>query len=940
MGVATLSKILSNIKELEGRSPLARRQATEAPVVPESLRQGVRLLQGSVGSFDGVESISDAVWKRGAFRITIELSKFSPERQAQVEKGLRGSFADLLGVATAAGVPLEVEFKSVGKTKKTTAAPPAPGSVSLQPAELPASAGPAIASLPGATVIESGYDLAPDEARFLAAHGTQPSEFRETQRQVREGTFTAASSIYTGELRPPNPEDVSALPSVGSADHLALTRLGEDALKKGLVARVIYGGGMATRFGGGVKGTVDVLPNESFLQLMIADARAAGRKHGATVPVVIMSTELATPIIKQHLIDHGLWGPDIIIFEQGLSARLNPDGSVYRGPDGKPSYYPPGHGDFFRAFRDSGTLQALRDRGIKYMLTSNVDNLGATLDPAVIGHHIRSGKQMTSEVVSRDEADNGSAVIRAGGRPYLLEGFRFPEDVDRTPYRDFAINNHVYSLDAPALDVLGGEVPLPRHLVSKTVDGKQVFQVEVITHEATQPVGPDGQPIISLNLLRVPREGQPGDFFAGRFYPVKDRANLKEVSGKLALARVRELFLERFPGHTQGLWLNSASGRINLIGEHTDYAGGFSLPAAINLRIRGAFEPIPPGDPDAGKIIIHSQQGEGVAEFSINDIPTYPKGDWRNYIASSVKMLRERAKERGIELTGMRAVIDSDIPAGSGMSSSAALELLTMNSLCHFSGLSLDPTEMALLGRDAEWDTGVHCGIMDQMAIAHGGAGTAIFLDARNQTARSVPINIGDYQFVVGFTMPRTLNGSPFDDRVREVQEAANELARLSGLDIRSLRDVEPALLEKYRDQLDPLLYQRARHVVGEQARVTEAIEALGSGDIARFNELLKQTHDSLRDDYQVSSPELDAMVEAARAFGAEHGVSIGARMMGAGFGGSTLLVVPKSEAAEFKAFVAERYRAATGSAGRFWDVSIEDGLRTLAPASLVVEAS
>lgn len=409
------------------------------------------------------------------------------------------------------------------------------------------------------------------------------------------------------------------------------------------------------------------------------------------------------------------------------------------------------------------------------------------------------------------------------------------------------------------------------------------------------------------------------------------------VAKKLQQTQLREAFAAKFPGAAEkgSLWFAESPGRINLIGEHTDYSEGLSLPAAINLKVRGAFQPIPAGDADAGKVILHSRQLDQPVQFSLDAVPDLPHNDWGRYIASVVKVLQPVADAQGVKLKGLRGVIDSDIPVGSGLSSSAALELLFLKTFAEHSGLKLSKDELATLGQKAEWEYGVKCGVMDQMAISHGQKDTVSRLDVRAMESKPVKIDLKDHAIVVGFTKERTLHGSEYDTRRTEVEAAAKAFAQITGdSSIKTLRDVTPELFEQHASKLaDPRynpqglpLEKRARHVVYENVRVDQAIDALQKGDVDAACELLTQTHRSLSRDFEVSSPELDAMVDAAVGYGKENGVTIGARMMGGGFGGPTLLLVPKDHVERFKTAVGERFTDSTGVVGKFWDVSIEDG--------------
>ena len=297
----------------------------------------------------------------------------------------------------------------------------------------------------------------------------------------------------------------------------------------------------------------------------------------------------------------------------------------------------------------------------------------------------------------------------------------------------------------------------------------------------------------------------------------------------------------------------------------------------------------------------------------------------------------------------MRGVIDSDIPTGSGLSSSAALELLILNTLQTFSGLGLSLTRLAELARDAEWDFGVKSGMLDPLAIVNGHAGEVSLLDTRTLKSTPIHVDLRGNRFLIGFTRARTLMGSEYNTRRMEVEAAAAAFRAITGDEtLRTLRDVTPALFEAHHAELqDPRynpralpLEKRARHVVSENARVLEAVRALSGGDVETFKALMGQTHASLRDDFEVSSPELNAMVEAGHAYGTKAHISVGARMMGGGFGGPVLFLVPDADVVAFEAFVSARYLAQTGSPGQFWEVSPEQGLELIPPSGWHIPAA
>ncbi|MEL6187736.1 MAG: UTP--glucose-1-phosphate uridylyltransferase [Myxococcota bacterium] len=361
---------------------------------------------------------------------------------------------------------------------------------------------------------------------LLARFAFDEARFRADRDAILSGRLTAGSHTVQGPIEPA-PEV-----AVYDAEDEAARAAGEAALRAGEVASVVLNGGMATRFGGVVKGVVEVFDGKSFIALKAEDTRRAAERFGAPVPFVLMNSFATQGATREHVQSCGRFGLEeaqVLEFEQSISIRMNPDGSLFIGDDGKPSYHAPGHGDFFACIRRSGVLETLRGRGVKYLLFSNVDNLGATVDPWVIGRHVLSEKTMTAEVTQKQRTasgkwDKGGApALLESGRVQVVEGFRFPADFPQEKLPDFSTNNMIFSAEAVERDV-----PLDRYLVEKKVDGRPALQLETITCEASASLDPDGRPVFALGLLRVPREGA-----RGRFYPVKEPVDLDANRGKL-----------------------------------------------------------------------------------------------------------------------------------------------------------------------------------------------------------------------------------------------------------------------------------------------------------------------------------------------------------------------------------------------------------------------
>ncbi len=342
-----------------------------------------------------------------------------------------------------------------------------------------------------------------------------------------------------------------------------------------------------------------------------------------------------------------------------------------------------------------------------------------------------------------------------------------------------------------------------------------------------------------------------------------------------------------------------APGRVNLIGEHTDYNDGYVLPAAIDLEIRIAY--LPSGDDrvELTRLDDGSRDGFGLRDGRAR------QGTWLDYVAGTAWSLAET----GAPLKGLRGVVASSLPPNAGLSSSAAIELASAWAMLDDVAPQVDPLTLARLCQRAENAyVGVQCGLMDQFAEACGVAGSAVLLDCRSLEWRPVPLP-EDIRLVVLHTgSDRTLDGSEYNLRRSQCEAAVAAIARDDSA-ITSLRDVKLFHLSAARTRMDPVTYRRAEHVVTENLRVAETVTALESGDLAEVGVAFAASHKSLRDRFEVVSPELDAMVEIALTV---PGV-VAARMTGAGFGGCTINLV-RPEAIDVLRTVVERdYPARTG---------------------------
>jgi galactokinase len=349
-----------------------------------------------------------------------------------------------------------------------------------------------------------------------------------------------------------------------------------------------------------------------------------------------------------------------------------------------------------------------------------------------------------------------------------------------------------------------------------------------------------------------------------------------------------------------------APGRVNLIGEHTDYNDGFVLPAAIDRELWIALRPR-----TDGQVLAHSLDfGEG--RFSLEAI-SRGEDSWIEYLKGVAWALTQT----GHRLSGWEGVLGGNVPIGAGLSSSAALEMATLRAFTAVSGIPWKPKEMALLGQrvENEW-MGVNSGIMDQLVVGMGRKSHAVLIDCRTLEVEAVPLPEGVVLVVLDTGTRRGLVGSAYNERRQQCEAAAERCG------VPALRDVDAAMLEAAAD-LDPTARRRARHVVTENERTLQAANALRSGDLERLGHLMDQSHVSLRDDFEVSTEALDLIVDLA---GSQPGC-LGARMTGAGFGGCAIALVEESRAAELADRVTERYRDALGLQPEAYVCGAADGV-------------
>jgi galactokinase len=372
-----------------------------------------------------------------------------------------------------------------------------------------------------------------------------------------------------------------------------------------------------------------------------------------------------------------------------------------------------------------------------------------------------------------------------------------------------------------------------------------------------------------------------------------DRSHLSSLANAVT-GRFREVYGTSPSGTFR------APGRVNLIGEHTDYNDGFVMPAAIDFYSYAAI-----GERADHTLSIYSEQFHQSVELSIADLAGPPRKHWSDYVRGVAAVLRDQ----GYPLRGANLVIDGQVPIGSGLSSSAAIEVTTALALTSLGGVTIPLLEVARLCQRAENTyTGARCGIMDQFVSCFGKRDHALMLDCRSLEATylQLPPNVC---LVICNTMVRhELAAGEYNERRASCERVVETIAKVRP-EVRALRDLTLGDLEQYQNQISSVDFRRSRHVITENNRVKAAKAALESADLARFGELMYLSHDSLDQDYEVTCRELNIMVKLAREF---EGV-YGARMTGGGFGGCTITLVESKVVPEFQATVAREYEKLTG---------------------------
>jgi galactokinase len=356
-----------------------------------------------------------------------------------------------------------------------------------------------------------------------------------------------------------------------------------------------------------------------------------------------------------------------------------------------------------------------------------------------------------------------------------------------------------------------------------------------------------------------------------------------------------------------------APGRVNLIGEHTDYNDGFVMPSAIGFNTRVAAS----GREDR-KLVIASGQFAERFEFNVDHLPERGSGSWCDYVLGVAVMLQQG----GRQLRGANLLVDGEIPMGAGLSSSAAIEVASAMALMDLNRIALPMPEVAQLCRRTEnVFIGARVGIMDQFVSCLGKAGHALLLDCRSLGFELIPIPEGVRMVVCNTMVKHQHAGGEYNRRREECEEGVRLLAKWFP-ELRALRDVSGPQLMSHQTEMPGTIFQRCRHVVEEDERVHEGARRLRAGDLSGFGQLMRASHRSLRDLYEVSCRELDIMVEAAEGLPGYYG----GRMTGGGFGGCTLNLVDAAKAEQFGNLISTRYEAETGIKPEIYICSAGDG--------------
>jgi galactokinase len=356
---------------------------------------------------------------------------------------------------------------------------------------------------------------------------------------------------------------------------------------------------------------------------------------------------------------------------------------------------------------------------------------------------------------------------------------------------------------------------------------------------------------------------------------------------------------------------------VNLIGEHTDYNEGFVMPAAVEFSSLVAISPR-----TDRKLLIQSNQFPGDLEFNVDHLPAQRTSTWRDYVLGVALVLRQH----GSDLQGANLLVHGNVPIGSGLSSSASIEVASALAFISLDSKRFSLPEIAKFCRQAENEyVGARVGIMDQFVSCMGKAGHALLLDCRSLEFQFAHIPPGIELVVCNTMVKHDLATGAYNQRRAECEEGVRYFAKADPA-IRALRDVSSELLERIGGDLPPTIRKRCTHVIRENQRTLDAARALAEGDLARMGKLMRESHESLRDLYEVSCRELDVMVDAAQGLPG----FIGGRMTGGGFGGCTVNLVREENATDFASQIAQRYREATGITPQIYPCHAANGAQEL----------
>jgi len=386
------------------------------------------------------------------------------------------------------------------------------------------------------------------------------------------------------------------------------------------------------------------------------------------------------------------------------------------------------------------------------------------------------------------------------------------------------------------------------------------------------------------------------------------------------LNKLWKIFNEKFTDTGLAKGAFSAPGRVNLIGEHTDYNEGFVLPIAIGKKI------IMLGQLRNDRLVqVYDLAYKTEAKFSLDNLSPSKKDTWVNYLMG----VMDEIQKAGYPLQGANLVFTSNIPQRAGLSSSAALEVVTALTIAKLNSLEIEPVEMAHLCRRAENNfVGVACGIMDQYISCLGQKNYALFIDCRTNDYELIPFKNHNYQVVIcNSKVQRGLVNSEYNKRREECKIATEFFKHKLNREIRALRDIGIDEYEKYQAQLPEIITRRARHVISENYRVQVGVQALREGNFSAFGQLMIESHRSLKNDYEVSCAELDLLVDLALK---QEGV-LGARMTGAGFGGCTVNLLKKDYVNAFEKTIKQEYKKITGILPEIYVTPPAEGAKQLA---------